>query len=237
MTCAPRTGQPCGGLAGNYPAAHDCHPFRHLDHSGGVGGGPGLHTLELVRHLGFATGRDDHGVPRGDGERSGVVDPNRAFADKASVTADHLDPCRFRPLDLGRIVVIRHEGIPALEHPTVVQARGRDAVNVCGGASDIERAQQGLAGHARVVRTLATQKMALHDDGREIGAFDRVLGRVLAHGSPTDDDDVHGEFLSLRLLRVGHEHLFLKCRCGVAGNQTPPHRVGSLLIIQKPTDN
>ena len=98
----PETGQPRGGLAGNYPATHDRHPFGNLDHPGRIRGGPHVRTLELRRHLGFAAGRKDHGVPRGDGARRVVVvvDPDGTLPDQASVAADHVDPGRFRPVDL-----------------------------------------------------------------------------------------------------------------------------------------
>ena len=101
---------------------------------------------------------------------------------------------------------MRNERVAALEHPAVVQERGRDTVDVCGDPGHVQGAQQGFAGHARVVRTFTAQQVTLHDHGGEVAAFDRVLGRVLAHRSATDDHDVHGEFVLLRLMVTRHEY-------------------------------
>lgn len=156
-----------------------------------------MRSVELGGDARLAAGREDHGVPRGEGARGVVVglDAHRALAHEAGVAAHHADARGLGPLDLGGVVVVGDERVAPREHAVPVEPRGDDAAEVVSQSRHVDRAQQRLAGHARVVRALPAQQVTLHDDRGEVRALDRVLRGVLSHRAAADHDHVH------RLLR------------------------------------
>ena len=194
---------PRRGLAGDDPAADDDEPVRHLDDARRVTRPPGVQVGEHRRDDGHRTRRQHEGDARfDDGARAAVrAHAHRLLADETCVAAHDVEACARRPVELGGVVVVRDPRVAACEERCDVEFGGPQAGQVLAGRPDVERAQQRLARHARVIGALTAEQFALYQQDAQPTVMG-VLSDVLARRPATDDDDVDAAH-AVRAVRLG----------------------------------
>lgn len=190
-------GLPGGGhLDGDDPAADHDEPAGRGLGAGGLAAGPRLDLVESghVRQKGAGAGADRHGMPGREDVPDAVGARHRhpAGAVEAALAAVEVGGDAVEPLDLAVVLPARGLVVAMGEHRGGVEG-ALDEVAEAGHAAGVgagdDRAQQGLAGHARPVRALAADQFALHDRGGETGRTGAV-GDVLPHGPGPEHHDV-----------------------------------------------
>ncbi|MGX1248276.1 thioredoxin [Streptomyces ambofaciens] len=198
-------GLPGGGhLDGDDSAADDDQAAGRGLGAGGLAAGPGAHLGESGQRGqgGGAAGADGDGVPGGQGAAAavGAGHLHGARSGEPSLSAVQVDANALDPLDLAVVLPVRGELVAAGEDGLRVEGV-LDLLGEAGQAAGVragdDRAQQGLAGHARPVGALAADQFALHDRGGEPGRAGAV-GDVLSDGARADHHDVVRKGIRLR---------------------------------------
>lgn len=180
-----------GHLGGDHSPADDDQPARRGLGAGGLAAGPGLDRVESGQagQHGAGAGADGDGVPGGEDL---VAHRHGARAGQAAVAAVEVGPDAVEPPDLAVVLPVGGVLVTAGEDRGGVEGalygRGEAGQPTGVGLGD-DRAQQGLAGHTRPVRTFAADQFALHDRGGEAGRA-RAVGDVLPHGPGSEHYDV-----------------------------------------------
>ncbi len=198
-------GLPGGGhLDGDHSAADHDEPAGRALGAGGLAAGPGAYVGEpgQVGQGGGAAGADGDGVAGGQHPAGAVgrghlhgARPGEPSQPAVQVGADAL-----HPLDLAVVLPVGGESVAAGEDRRGVERALRrvgEAGQAAGVRAGEDRAQQGLAGHARPVGAFAADQFALHDRGGQTGRPGAV-GDVLPHGARADHDYVVRDGIRLR---------------------------------------
>ena len=188
---AAQGGHPGGGLAGHDASADDDEPLGHLLDPGGVARSPWMNVLQLGGDDGLrAIGQDDGSARLQQAHPLGGAHHHSALSVQARPAAHHVDAGAGGPEDLPGVVVMGDPLVATLEQAGRRYPGGLQAGEVSRGARHLQRAEQGLARHAGVVRAVPAHQPALDEHGAQAAALGGVLSNVLAGRSRTDDGDV-----------------------------------------------
>ena len=191
-----------GQLASHRPAAQHEEPAGDLGRGRGLAVGPGGELGEAVdrRHHGRCAGGDHHRLA---GDELGVPGPDAAVAVQPSLATEQLDAPLLQPGQLARVVTVLDHLVAAGQDGRGVQVaahRLRRARYPARLGQRLRRAQQGLRRHARVIRALAPDQVAL-DDRHLQPALGDAPGADLAGRARSHNDDVELQGAHPRKLR------------------------------------